>query len=57
MREHLSEMDEQTYSSALAVSALQRRRNNLAQSVEMLQVGGRGRMQFVPLHMERVSVQ
>lgn len=37
LREHLSEMDEQTYTSALAVAALQRRRTNLAQAAEHLQ--------------------
>jgi hypothetical protein len=30
-------MDEQVYSSALTVSTLQRRHNNLSQAVEMLQ--------------------
>ncbi|GAX73142.1 hypothetical protein CEUSTIGMA_g595.t1 [Chlamydomonas eustigma] len=37
MRSHLSDMDEQTYISALAVSALQRRRTNLVQAVDLLQ--------------------
>ena len=31
-------MDEQVYSSALTVSTLQRRRDNLSQAVEVLQV-------------------
>ena len=38
LREHLSEIDEQVYSSALTVSTLQRRRDNLSQAVEVLQV-------------------